>query len=280
MKCLVVGVVKNISTTIQGDVIRLTNALERFEEIHWMLIESNSTDDSLKALGSLKKNIQHFNFQSIKSKGETRTKHLATARNLYLTDLQKYRDKGIEYVVVADFNNLNNKLTAKSVNSCWESTIDWDVCCANSEKKYYDIWALRHQNWSPNDCWKDLEFYKKYIKFPELALYRSVNSRMIKIPPNSDWIQVQSAFGGLAIYKIEIMQYAEYQGIDQFGESICEHVAFNEKLNEQGFKIYINPKMVNMSYTDHSIRSLKIFSLIRIGLYLPKVLRKLRNKAM
>lgn len=280
MKCLVVGVVRNISATIQDDIIRLTNALERFEEIHWLLIESNSTDDSIKTLGDLKKKIEYFEFQSIESNNETRTSHLARARNQYLNDLQKYRDRGIKYVVVADFNNLNNKLTAKSVNSCWESKIEWDACCANSEKRYYDIWALRHPNWSPNDCWKDLEFYKKYIKFSELALYRSVNSRMIKIPTDSDWIQVQSAFGGLAIYKIEIMQRSKYKGINKFGESICEHVAFNEKLNEEGFKIYINPKMINMSYTDHSIRSLKIFSLIRIGLYLPKVLRKLRNKAM
>ena len=280
MKCLVVGVVKNISTTIQDDIVIITKALERFKEIHWLLIESNSTDDSIKTLSNLKKNIQHFDFQSIEDNGETRTNHLARARNQYLNVLQKYRDKGIKYVVVADFNNLNNKLTAKSINSCWESKIDWDVCCANSKKKYYDIWALRHQNWSPNDCWKDLEFYKKYIKFPELALYRSVNSRMIKIPTSSDWIQVQSAFGGLAIYKIEIMQHAKYKGVNKFGESICEHVPFNEKLYEKGFKIFINPKMINMSYTDHNIRSLKIFSLIRIWLYLPKIASELRNKAM
>ena len=45
-------------------------------------------------------------------------------------------------------------LKPRDFYSCWQYQ-NWDVFTANTSDIYYDIWALRHNNWSPNDCWQN-----------------------------------------------------------------------------------------------------------------------------
>ena len=75
---------------------------------------------------------------------------------------------------------------------------------------------------------------------------KSLYSKMRKIPTNSKWIRVDSSFGGLAIYKKEILKGTKYQGLDKYGQEICEHISLNLDLNKKGYKIYINPKLVTV----------------------------------
>jgi hypothetical protein len=81
-----------------------------------------------------------------------RTDRIAHCRNRYLQEIAEnpeYAD--IDFVVVADFDNLNTLVSAKSFRSCFKRQ-DWDVCTANQRGPYYDIFALRHPTWSPCDC--------------------------------------------------------------------------------------------------------------------------------
>jgi hypothetical protein len=75
---------------------------------------------------------------------------------------------------------------------------------------------------------------------------------MISINPDCDWIEVDSAFGGLAIIKGNIATKARYVGLDELDEEVCEHVKYNMKLKSLGAKIFINPKLVNSFKTEHS----------------------------
>ena len=75
---------------------------------------------------------------------------------------------------------------------------------------------------------------------------------MIKIPYESKWIKVDSAFGGLAIYERDTFKLGRYEGIDANGNSICEHVSLNLAISKSGKRIYINPKFINFAKTDHS----------------------------
>ena len=146
---------------------------------------------------------------------------------------------------------------------------------ANQSGRYYDVWALRHPLWSPNDCWEELEFRRRYIKFPELALAYSIRSRMIKIPKNSKWIEVDSAFGGLAIYKSELFSLdGKYSGLTSEGRKTCEHVEFHKSLTESGKRIFINPRLINARITDHSRRMSLTFSTLRILNYPIKLLQR------
>ena len=114
----------------------------------------------------------NFRFKSVSEENvnTSRFPAMARARNVYLEELlTNTAYSKFNYVVVADFNNLNNLINAEAIESCFKRD-DWDVCCANQDGPYYDIWALRHHLWSPNDCWQELEFLRKYISYPERSL--------------------------------------------------------------------------------------------------------------
>jgi hypothetical protein len=201
---------------------------------------------------------------------------MATARNSYLNYLrEKSRFSDYDYVVVADFNNLNNKLDSHAVDSCWSKSM-WDVVTANQSGRYYDVWALRHPIWSPNDCWEAVEFYRRYIKFPEIALSYALRARSLRIPRDADWIEVDSAFGGLAIYKSELLNSeAFYDGLRSDGKVICEHVPFHKQLRNLGARLFVNPALVNARTTDHTRRLSLLFTILRLVRYPVKLIKNL-----
>lgn len=265
----IVGIVKDIEKSIEKDISRLSEAFSGFEEITWFLVESSSSDKSEEVLSTLSARIPKFNFVNIPIQQlASRTENMAAARNKYLEYLRENsRFKSFEYVVIADFNNLNNKLSRQAVETCFKRD-DWDVVTANQNGRYYDIWALRHPLWSPNDCWEQHSFYRRYTKFPELAITYTFRSRMIKIPRKSDWIEVDSAFGGLAIYKSDLFNSnAKYVGVTKDNKRICEHVPFHETLKNEGARIVINPGLINTRSTDHSKRLSTLFTILRILRY-------------
>ena len=267
---LVTGIVRNVASTIEHDVIVIEKALEDFHSIKWFLVESDSEDDSVSQLEYLSTKYENFRFATlglIQNPAESRTVGMAKARNRYLQELKENADyQNVDILAVSDFNRVNSKLTRAAVNSCFDIEI-WDACFANQLGRYYDIWALRHPIWSPNDCWQQLSFYRKYYKFPEFALAASVKSRMIRIPKRSEWIEVDSAFGGFALYRPDAIGNAEYKGLTEDGNAICEHVPFHAEMRRNQKKLFINPDFINTRSTDHSFRINIISSMFRIAKY-------------
>jgi glycosyltransferase involved in cell wall biosynthesis len=262
---VVVGIVKDISSTIHQDLKQFKSALSEFRNIKWFLVESNSTDDSVQVLEGLRQSEENFRFVTLptSSKHESRIPGMSEGRNRYLEELQEnqiYHD--CDLVVVADFNALNDLIDKFSIATCFTRE-DWDICCANQNGPYYDVWALRHRLWSPNDCWQELSFLRNFIKYPEKALYAAVHSRMITIPRDSSWIKVESAFGGFAFYKRQLMIKSRYSPYDSDGNIVCEHVPFHLNLVNDGARIFINPGLINTKITDHSYERSLTRKLIR-----------------
>jgi hypothetical protein len=131
---------------------------------------------------------------------------------------------------------------------------DWDVCTANQRGPYYDIWALRHRIWSPNDCWKQYEFLRSHNAQREVAAWAAMYSKMITIGEAEEWIPVDSAFGGLAIYRRCTLDGVRYAGLDEAGEPLCEHVWLNNQIRSSGYRIFINPKLINTADTDQAFQ--------------------------
>jgi FkbM family methyltransferase len=123
---------------------------------------------------------------------------------------------------------------------------------ANQRGPYYDVWALRHDLWSPNDCWEQNAFYNLLNKNSYENLATTVYSRMLEIPENLQPISVNSAFGGFSIYEKSIFKSCSYKGLTESGSEICEHVYFNYCIKNLGLNIYINPKLINAAYTEHT----------------------------
>ena len=226
---LIVGVVRNCSRTLRKDYFKLKESVEFFGKIGCLLIESDSDDDTITKLELLSKDQQDFQYVSLGKLRDSiplRIERIARCRNEYLKIIEnnsKYHE--YNYVLVADFDGINYLVTKESMLSCWDQSF-WDVCTANQKGPYYDILALRHPLWSPNDCQAQFTFLSKYSGVNEKTRFSSVYSRMITIPMEHDWIEVDSAFGGLALYKRHVLQDKKYIGLTNENLEICEHVTF------------------------------------------------------
>jgi len=254
-KILVVGLVRDSEKQLVRSIQCLSNAFKESKIVKFLVVESDSSDSTLHLLASeaLKRpNFRYKTFGNLRHELPLRTERIAFCRNYYLDQIRdspEYLD--VDYVVVADFDGVNSSLQSSDVESCWIRS-DWDVCTANQNGNYYDIWALRHSLWSPNDCWGQANFLISSGLDRFRAIYSSVFSRMINIDSCHDWIKVDSAFGGLAIYRKCVLQDgAFYKGIDDCGEEVCEHVSLHEYICRNGGKIYINPMMTNYSPPEH-----------------------------
>ena len=268
-KFLVTGLVRDCAKSVKDEVMRIKDALSGAGNISWLLIESDSADSTLSVLSELRNDIPDFDYISLgvlRDKIALRTERIAYCRTVYVKEVRsnpKYAD--ISYVVVADFDGMNSGLTAESIDSCWARD-DWDVCTANQKGSYYDLWALRQDEWSPNDCFEQYRFYLSMRQPAFKAYYASVFSRMIRLPTDADWIEVNSAFGGLAIYKKAVMDIAEYNGLTVDGKEVCEHVSFHKMVRQQGYRIFINPKLINNKSSHHTYKTFgKIVALFFLG---------------
>jgi hypothetical protein len=264
-KFLICGLVRNCATTVEADVARIGRAFAACGNVRWLVIESDSTDDTVSVLDRLESTHRTFSYLSLghlQQQLPSRTERIAFCRNTYLERLfqdPSYAD--VEYVVVCDLDGLNSELTSLAVASCWTRD-DWDVCTANQRGPYYDIFALRHDAWCPADCWQQLVFLDRFRSNNHKNLYASVLSLMVTIPPDSDWIKVNSAFGGLAIYRKEVLRGMRYSGKAPDGADICEHVPLNLEITSNGGRIFLNPGLINAGFTEHTA-TLKPFRRLR-----------------
>jgi len=254
-KILISGLVRNAKLTLQSDIKILFRAFEDFSDVRMLLIESDSDDGTRELLRSLSREHDKLSFISLGKLDQTipiREDRISFCRNRYLEELRNnpiYLD--IDYLAVADMDGINSDLTKESIKSCF-NRLDWDACFANQYKYYYDIYALRHKEWSPDNCWSYVTELCESGVPHVIARERAVYSRQRKIHSKSNWVEVDSAFGGFGLYDRRILQDIEYKSRDLQNFVTCEHVTFHEELRRNGAKLYINPGLINSRQNSHT----------------------------
>jgi glycosyltransferase involved in cell wall biosynthesis len=286
-KILLAGTVSNVAKTIEKELRVVLKALSVFDFVEVFLVESDSTDETVKILEKVASNNNNFKFIAmgmLKDKYPHRITRIAYCRNIYI----KYiRDNNAiskwDYVAVADLDGMNFKLKKKGIQSCFETNIDWDGIMANQRFGYYDLYALRASDWVEGDCFEELEIVKKNTTPPKQSRYKCLNffrnfrhfdklrklliyDRMKVLPKKSGFIKVQSAFGGFAIYKSDIFLVNNYDTNSKV-KIVSEHINFNTNL--AGMKFYINPQLINNNLNIYNINKIQI---LRFGRELRKFL--------
>lgn len=260
-KLIIAGLVKNAEKTFSLEYQKLNKLFEDDFEIHWIIVESESTDSTINVLKEIKNQnncFDYLTFGSHQYKELSRTEKFSFLRNQYVEYIKK-SNVNFDYVVISDFDRVNKKLTKKGIQSCWQTNYEWDACFANQNGPYYDIYALRHNLLSPHDFSEEFNFKLKVTKDRNWSEQSSLFSKMLKINQESDWIEVDSAFGGFGIYRKRAFLSSSYKGKDDSDKRVCEHVTFHKNMVDQGFKLFINPRLINANYVDHSFRYLKIY---------------------
>lgn len=166
---LIVGTISNVSRVLAKDFERVFKSLSRFASISTYLVESDSTDNTKLVLSEMKKtypNFEYVELGDLRNNIPDRIERIRFCRNEYVRYIRSnYTINNWDFVVVVDLDGMNTAITTKSLNTCFTSTMNWDGCFANQKHGYYDLYALRHPEWMPNNCFDDLA--KEKIRLPK-----------------------------------------------------------------------------------------------------------------
>lgn len=264
-RILICGLIRNLEKTIERDLKRITNAFVQFDSVEFCLIESDSTDFTINKVKELQRRFGRINLISLGNLIEIypdRVERIRRCRNEYVAFIRKNSDK-YDYVVVADMDGINSKISQAGVESCFKTEILWDMCAANQTYGYYDIYALRAPGWCENDFLHEIVDLGTELSGKDLFRLRTklIYDRMRIIKSNSSWIPVNSAFGGLAIYKSKLFLHADYSSESENHQ--CEHVDFHAKLVRLGYKLFINPMLINSTWNTYNLNRLRIVRKVR-----------------
>jgi len=224
---------KNIKMSL--NILNLIGTL--FKNYSIVLYENNSNDKTNKYLNYEINNSNHITLESENYNIENykRTIRLARGRNICL-NIAKRLDP--YYYCVFDFDGVNNNLTKKKITDAININKDWDVITANQNRKYYDIWALRSHNY--------LSDYGLKCNFDYWDSRPIIGaSKLQRIIKENEIIEVDSAFGGFGIYKMNSLKNCFYYGYKNEREH-CEHVHLHKQMKENdNANIYIVGSLIN-----------------------------------
>lgn len=258
---LVTGLARNTEDHLAIEIRNIYEQLsEIFSIVKFLIIESDSSDKTLDELEKIKTRMYNFDYISLGKLESTysgRIERLTKCRNVYVNAIrfnEKYTDVG--YIVIIDFDIRNNRLNLGVLNS-WIAQKNWAALFANQTGCYYDIYALRKIGWNEIDCFAEYKMLRLTLP-TELAKKRAIWSKMIRISRNAKPIKVDSAFGGLAIYRREVFTRYDYQpNSKRFDES--EHVALNSKIEDDLGDLLIVPNLTNFSWNSHNLSKYILF---------------------
>ena len=251
---LLAGPVRNASAQIENDFGRLLASLDQFKQVYCFVVESDSSDDTVKRLENFSHVFPNFSFVSVgelSKKLSKRTDRIAYCRNLIIDAVAtdpKYRE--VDFIAMADMDGMNGLVTREKIAHCWEVDEPWDVVTANQLGEYYDVWALSHPYWNPMDCWEQKRKLEDILG-DKMAQSIAVECKQGAIDPRADLIEVDSAFGGLGIYTREAFLAGRYAGTDSQagGIDVADHIPFHRDIRNKGYRIFINPALINCDKT-------------------------------
>lgn len=264
-RCVVVGCLKNSSEFLFPVINNLEKISGLFDDVSFIFVENDSIDSTksiISAWGRNQKRFKMYSLDGLDQYEKNRTLRLEIARNAYISAIKQ--DKSLhsfEYMIVMDMDDrgaypLNADLVSKALEFLDQKS-EHAAVFANQPVKYYDLWALRHPQLCPFDFWH--EVLMQALHFPsDQEAFEEVYSKLPKcIPVDMPPIKVESAFGGLGIYKMNYVlnNKAHYIGHEYkyfVGESMvfsklqtCEHVSFHRGILAQGGQMFILPYLVN-----------------------------------
>lgn len=284
IEILIAGVVRDCRKTIGPSIKQLQDLFGSSFNLSYFLVESDSTDGTKLALEQLATRHPRFNYKSLGDLAPQipdRIRRIAHCRNQYLSHLQGQLAMGarIEYLVVADFDGVNLRIHFPEPKVTLVSA--GTIVATNQNGFYYDILALRASNWVEEDYRISLAKAPNGND-PLSNSLKFVSSKQRKISKSEPPIKVTSAFGGLAIYPVPLLDGCWYEP-KQLSQDIweCEHVGFNACALRNGGQMIILPNLRNRGSLGHTLfahRFPRCALQILIKLGVPSLFRKIKRK--
>ena len=106
---LVTGLARNVAKHLHIEIIKIENEIKKvFNSVNFLIIESDSNDDTLEVLENLKKTKDNFNYRCLGLLDRTypnRIERLTLCRNTYVQEIRENEMYNkTEFIMVIDFD--------------------------------------------------------------------------------------------------------------------------------------------------------------------------------
>jgi hypothetical protein len=230
-----------------------------FHRSYIFVIENDSKDKTREILSDWKLNSQNVKVISFDTNSLTipiatfqnpypfssfaRTEKMARYRNIYMSEINKISPDSKALVLmididILDFDPLRVIESVKAAPENWGGLFaygcEWfHIFNFKFHPTYYDLFAFAENS--------------AYFETPVNSLQMARNKKTIDAKiSKATYFPCISAFGGLAIYKLESILGLSYQSIRNNDKEIhvrCEHIDFNRSVHDRGYHNYIAHNM-------------------------------------
>lgn len=260
------GCARNCSAFIPAVRRNVERMAGLFRDSAVVIFENDSDDATKQLLHEWKATCSNVNLllmDGICKIEPVRTRRLEFARNTLIEYVRSRHLAAFDLLILIDLDDVNaRELDLGQFERALEfirNTPHAAAVFANQLGTYYDMWALRHPTRCPGDVWEAV-FDEVMAKgcTDEEAFASRFECRIPSLDPHSDALEVDSAFGGLGIYRLDFVvpnpnPYLGYKVklVDRDGSpnlvrwQTCEHVHFHRGLRSLGGKLFILPWLIN-----------------------------------
>ncbi|WP_440657157.1 hypothetical protein [Candidatus Pelagibacter sp. HIMB1509] len=261
-KIILCSTIKNEERNLKKFFSILNDITENFEDYYLIFVLSDCTDNSKKLCQNYLKNKKGFVLTKNFKKQFNRIKRLEICRNEYLNYINnKKKLKNFNYLLVMDADNVNNNINFNIIKNSLKKK-EWNALFASQSIFYYDIFALRIKGLIEYNFIDKIKNEFEIYKTQNLIVKKLFKKYLVKFfflnkIKKNRYIEVISAFGGLAIYRLDKILNFNY---DSQNGNVCEHVGLNKRLHKKYGKLYIDKKLINgHGINIHTINGLLCF---------------------
>ena len=272
-----IGMSKNCFATLEKNVDFLLEfkKISKFK-VDICIVDSDSTDGTKEYCYNLAKTNtidSIVEVDNLENEFSSRIERLSISRNKGLDYIKDNLENSCLYIPMDMDLNLFSLLDCVRFEKIVEDFIDSeaDGLFPYSKPYYYDIFALRKQDWvSGNNLLTSKNLKKRFRVMSFLFNYFLIFKKQRHIDTFSkNYIEVESAFGGMGIYKIQsnTLVNARYDINQTEVNFYSEHIFFNSSFNN----LFISTKWNIESPIEYTF--FNSFSYIEKIIYILKTLK-------
>ena len=270
--CVLIGAARSIADKLPRTLATMKQIAALWSKSAIVIAENGSTDGTKAVLESFRRtDPDRHRILTLDAEANAipaRTMRLALVRNKLLEYVHTHYST-YEYILMIDLDGILDDFEVGSIQKALQTPGPWDALFANTAGKYYDIWALRSKELNVMfDCWDFVRHMQIQVRVPaEFAKEIAVKQYQNKIAKDRTLIPVESAFGGLGLYRLAKTVGCVYKGqtdtcscTDLIKNIIpgscfpytCEHISFHkDMINKHGAKLFILPSLLVKSQDEH-----------------------------
>ncbi|MDX2202922.1 MAG: hypothetical protein NW223_09235 [Hyphomicrobiaceae bacterium] len=271
----VLGLVRNGGMGLGSTLAAISRICAASERAHCIIVTNDNTDDTdrvLEAWAHGEPNAKILRFDGIAARFPERIDRMAYLRNQAL-DAARSINPTPQLAIVMDLDGLNAGLEPTDIGRALATAPEpWAAIFANQDGAYYDLYALRKPGWVTDGFWRAIHPAKRRSRMARLLdrlcgrsrrrrVRAMVRARQYLVPADAGFIPVQSAFGGLGIYRLAALQTIGYGSRDESGRTVCEHVVLNRAIPAAHGRLFISAALRNASPQDHFDRDRELSGL-------------------